>query len=422
MTAVSPPDTLHVVAPASQQAAAPVVQETPAQQPAAAVSPQQPPAPPVRQTPPEERTLTTEETRRLLRGEDISQPEQQTAREDDQSAAVQAFFGETPAPPLPQAPPVQLTPEQMTQAVQQTQVLQQPPAAPQQPYQVPVQAPAQVSPEVAALTAQVQMLQNHIQLMGQQQPAPQQAQAPAPQQPAQPEQGQYNFVVPDNYMNALAHEDINVRRAALNSMLNGVAEAVSGNVRQQMEQMRAQVPAMVQPVLQARDQAQQIQNDLYGTYPELRGAEHIVKMAAQQVAMQNPQVNVANWSPDLRDAIAERAAAFVPGLHAKVQSNRAQRVAMRPQQFATPQAPQYFQPPQPGYGLPPVPQQPYPIVPPQAPAQPVGPQGSTLYTKDGYGNLVPFQPQQQYVAGQQTRPVAQYVDPKLQDIWTTLNF
>lgn len=367
-------------------------------QPAPAAAPQPEPQRPV---PLEDRTLTPEETESLLRG---IQPEEEpgtpSVADAEQASMAQEWIQsqQRAAAPVPQPQP-QLPPALPPQAVQQIAAQPSvPPPAPQ------VQPPVQVDPQVAALQAQNSLLQSQIQAMmvqmQQAQQAPQQAPRPAPQQQ---QQQPYTFNVPDQYLNALRSEDANVVRSALNGLLNGVAEVVRNDLRSEMNGRFASVPQDVQEVVQAHARRQEIQQDMYGTYPELAGYRQYVQAAAQQLG---GNLGVDAWTPDLRDAIAERVAPIVPGLYQKVQQIRASRLA----QGFVPQPPGVQQP-----GVQP------PI--PTGYAQPVGGvHGGPVYVRDAAGNLVPYQPQQQFVAGQQTRPGGRAVDPAIQDIWSTLGF
>jgi hypothetical protein len=304
----------------------------------------------------------------------------------------------------------------MAAAQAQIQPVQQP-QVPDQPQQVPVQQ--QPSPEVAALRTEMELMRAQNQALTQQvatmqQPAQQQLgqqQAPGQQPEALPTP---QFNVPDSYMNALASEDVNQRRAALNAMLNGVAEAAMNQVRQEMQMNHQQTIQQIQPMIDQQLGHFRIQQDMYGTYPELNSYRSYVEAAARQL---EPQYATTGWGPDYRDAIAERVAPLVPGMFERIQANRAQRGVIVPQ-MQVPQAPLPQTPPQ---ALP-------PGVTPAGIAgathgQPV-PQGQQpVLARDAQGNYYPVaQPPQPFLGSPQTRPDGSQVDPQVMDIWQTLGY
>ncbi len=232
-------------------------------------------------------------------------------------------------------------------------------------------------------------------------------------QGAQPQA--FNFQVPQQYADAISSEDPNTRVLAINQLLNGVAQTVHQQTLRDVDQRLATItPAVQQQVQQAQGQAD-IKRDMYGTYPELSSMQDMVVATASQLATQFP-----TWSPDYRDAIAERLSPLVPGLQQKVQQQRATRgqVVQQPQYVAQPQQflPQGQQPQQ----LPPG-------------VTPVAVQGGVhvgavsqqpILVRDAQGNISQVYPnhQQQIAGGAQTRPNGAGVDPALQDVWSTLGF
>jgi len=374
-------------------------------------------AEPPTEIPLEDRQLTPEETESLLRGFEPEAPEPVNNGDDpDQAQQAGDFFSTMPKPQTQQEPG-QRAPEPQQQ---QPEHQMAPPFAQQQPKQPPQQQPAQqpqTDPQLQALQAQNQMLQQQIQLMQQQmtqlQQAPPQAQQPGQQQ--QPQQTQFDFNVPDQYLSALRSEDNNVVRSALNGLLNGVANSVAQQMRTEYESKLTQVQPQMDQRFQTYTKAQEVNQDMFGTYPELKPFREFVKTAATQIA---GNLGIDAWNADVRDAIAERLAPMVPGLGQKIQQIRAQRMGQMQAQM--PAAPQQQYLPQ-GQGYAPAPQQMHPLQ--QAAQQPVqGVHGGPVYVRDAAGNLVPYQPQQQFVAGQHARPAGQQVDPRLQDIWSTLGY
>lgn len=384
--------------------------QQPAQEPAAPQAPEAA-APPA--VPDEERILTVDETESLFRG---FQPEADDAT-PDQGRMVADFVGQLPPPSgeAPAQPPAVLPQATLEQAVQQTAA--QPPPQPVPAGQqavAPAQVPQPATPEVAALQAEVALLRQTMAAMNQAASpavapaAPGVAPAPAPGQPPAPT---YGFDVPPQYLAALASEDDGIRRQGLNSIMNGVAEAVTQQIRTEMDQRFQAVPQQVQPILDQRDRATQINRDMYGTYPELEPYREYVSAAAQRL-QHLPQHQV--WGPMYRDAIAEQLAPMVPGLAQKIQQIRATGVAAGPPlplpQVQVPQAmpPGVVQPGGPVGGV---------HVPPAQQAQP-------MLVRDAAGNIFSAAaPTQPYVGSPQVRQNGgQGVDPQIADIWHTLNY
>jgi hypothetical protein len=196
-----------------------------------------------------------------------------------------------------------------------------------------------------------------------------------------------------------------------------VAEVATRRVRQEMQQAQAQTLEQVNPLIQQAMEHQRIASDMYSTYPELDQYRQYVVAAAQQLQAVHP-----TWTPDYRDAIAEKIAPMVPGLFQKIQANRAQRgVAAQVPQYQPPQIPQALPQPQQPTALPPGVQpvaiaggvhgQPQPVA--QAP----------MLARDAMGNYVTVQqPAQPYSGSPQVRAAGDQVDQQLSDIWNTLGY
>lgn len=414
---------LHIQVPQQTQQPAPTQAPAPAPQP----TPQLRVQPDVT-----DGILNSEQVETLLRGFPLDREEEPSP--SDQAQMAGEFFG--PPAGQQQAAPTQAGPD--PGSVQAPPLVQSAPAVPtapqapypsvhqqpQQPQQVPQQVPVQVQP-----TPQQAAFQAEMALLRQQNLALQQqlSQRQAPTQPAQPtpqaqqqQQAEFNFNVPDNYLAALAAEDPNTRRAALNGLLNGVANSVSQRIYGDLETRFAQVPVQAQQAAQHVTRLNEIRQDMYGTYPELANYKEYVATAANGLG-----VGAEHWNEDVRDAIAERLSNLVPGLAQKVYQNRAQRIARQ-------QAQQPYQQPfqNPAYQQPQVVQMP-PVVPYagwQVPQAPVGGahgqiQPQPIFVRDQNGNLVPIhQPPGHVGNGAQTRPGAVQVDQELRDIWNTLGF
>lgn len=416
-----------------------MTQQVPPQQSDQALQQQPAPHPEPKQAP-EDRILSPEETENLLRGYSIDHGKDEgSSHDDEQQQMAQEFFAQVPPPPrtvpLPheqiaqaqqpraqggqpqaqQAAPVQPEPALLRQAVQDSQQAGGPTSVPVQQQQPPQDAAlaaqnSLLQQQIASLTAQIQALAQ-AQQTGHQQQVQQPGQVPGPQ-PSEPTP--FNLQVPPQFMAGLFGEDDSTRAMALNGLLNGVAETVARQLRaesqEQAAMLRQEMQGTMQTSISQNAQIQEIQRDMYGTYPELAPYKELVRATAQTVGRENPALQ--DWSPDLRDLIAERVSPMVPGLYQKVQQVRANRIGSYavPRQQALPQ--QQAMPP----SLPPG-------------VQPVGVMGGVhgqqapTLARDAQGNLVYVQsPPQPYLGGPQARPDGRGVSPEQLDIWQTLGY
>lgn len=402
------------------------------------VAPVEPKVDHVDPVPPEDRILSPEETENFFRTGSTEPAEKPTTPEEKEQtvAAGEHFEGIKPEgrpvvpPAVPPAVPAVVPPEAAAAAVQADQPVVAPAAAGVPPAVappavapaavppvVPPVAPVQQTPQESAMQGQIQGLLQQVQNLTQQVSATNlEAQRAGTTAPGAAPAPVFNMQVPQQYADAIASEDPAMRAQAINGLVNGVAETVyrqtMTDVGKKIEQLTPNVQAQVQ---EATNQAE-IVRDMYGTYPELNGMRDMVVATATQLQGQNIGM-FNNWSPDFRDAIAERLSPLVPGLQQRVAQNRATRgiAPVVPQQQAVlPQVPQpQALPP----GVSPVAVQGGVHVPTVVPGQPV-------IVRDAQGNLSTVYPQtQQPLAGQQARPNGQsQVDAGLQDVWSTLGF
>lgn len=406
MTATNPPN-LQVVGPASEPAPAPEPQKD-------YVDP----------GPAEDRILSPEETENFFRTGSIEDPEVKAdppVTDPEQQKMVGEHFdgiqGEPAARPKGVAPG-QVDPTVAQAAVQQDLQPQQIPVVPGQPPtpvpgapQAPLQAPA-MSPTEAALQGQVQGLMTQVQQLTA--AMSQQAQQVQPQQQQQvAAQPAFNFQIPQQYADAIGSEDPNIRSQAINSLFNGLAQVVHKQTLQDVDAKINQITPVLDQRTELRESQSEIKRDMYSAYPELAGMEAMVAAAATQLQGQFP----GGWSPDYRDAIAERLSPLVQGLPQKVQQQRAARgvVPQVVQQQFLPQGTPLGLPP----GVAPVQVQGGVHMAPAA-VQP----GQPVLVRDAAGNYSQVVPQQaQQFAGPQARSGGQgQVDAGLQDIWSTLGY
>lgn len=177
----------------------------------------------------------------------------------------------------------------------------------QQPQTPP---PAQQPDEVTQLRQQVASMQQYLNSQAQQQ---QPQQGGQDQQQQQPEVPQYDLQIPDELWNAMNNDDPYERKRAHQAYNQAVAAHVHQRVQQEFQQtMQRQIPVQVQRLMAHQAAVQQVFNDFYGHHPDLNRPElrQLVYGAAQQVMQETGQ---RSWTPQLRDAVAQRVRQFVPG-------------------------------------------------------------------------------------------------------------
>lgn len=116
----------------------------------------------------------------------------------------------------------------------------------------------------------------------------------------------YQFAIPEGLSTALISDDQATRNTALQSLIQGTARTIHTEV---VKSMRAEfskaVPGLVQTMLRSHQGQQSVFQDFYGKHQHLANPifRPIVQQAAVLVARER---GAAGWSPELRDAIAER--------------------------------------------------------------------------------------------------------------------
>lgn len=195
-----------------------------------------------------------------------------------------------------------------------------PPAAPEVP-PAPPAPPAPPEPTMADVMALVSQQGRTIQALSQrlEQPpglsrtAPGQPQVPggAPRVPGGPPQGQpdptqYAFNIPDEVVNAIRSDDMQLAKQGLSTLLGGMAGAVH-------ERMYESISTGLTPIIErtmhqhASEQGrrQAMHQDFYGTYKVLDHPQikPMVAAAANQIAQ---EWGTQEWSPQMRDEVYRR--------------------------------------------------------------------------------------------------------------------
>jgi hypothetical protein len=171
--------------------------------------------------------------------------------------------------------------------------------------------------------------------------APQPAPA-APVATPEPEQPKFNLGIPDQLMNAMASEDPKERSMATHALVNGVANAVwretQNTLRDQIDQMVAAFPRIIESHIAARTEQQRVFNDFYGTYKQFDGPQWVPLVQAHTVQLMNEMaqrgIPINGWTPEMRDEIANRIFAQFPMLREQ-QKATGTPPQPRPRSFAT---------------------------------------------------------------------------------------
>jgi hypothetical protein len=199
------------------------------------------------------------------------------------------------------------------------------PATPQAPSKTPEQL-------IAEHTASIrQMLER----------APQTAPA-APAAKDEPEAPKFNLGIPDQLLSAMSSEDPKERSLATHALVNGVANAVwretQNMFREQIDQVVAAFPRIIESHIAARTEQQRVFNDFYGTYKQFNGPQWVPLVQAHTVQLMNEMaqqgIQINGWTPEMRDEIANRIFAQFPMLRNQ-QQPAGTTPQPRPRSFAT---------------------------------------------------------------------------------------
>lgn len=158
-------------------------------------------------------------------------------------------------------------------------------------------------PELALLKSQVETLQTALKAVPQ---TPQ----PSAEKPKD-DTPQYQFTIPTELMSLLDSENSAERQQGIGLLSQGVARTVHQTVMEQVGQIvQNQIPSMMQGMITQQTQAQTIFQDFYDKYPTLNRPElrQLIVSTGQQVMQES---GAQDWSPTLRDAIAQRVLAIV---------------------------------------------------------------------------------------------------------------
>lgn len=120
----------------------------------------------------------------------------------------------------------------------------------------------------------------------------------------------FKLGVPDALVNALRSEDPKEFSAGVGAMINGVANHVWNAFQDHLEKnIGPAIPRMIENYVQTVQRQQSVATDFYGQYPQLNIPElmPVVQAVGATIAQEYARAGrQLDWSPQLRDAIAER--------------------------------------------------------------------------------------------------------------------
>jgi hypothetical protein len=133
-------------------------------------------------------------------------------------------------------------------------------------------------------------------------------QAPAQAAPEEPQipmpQHNYQFQIPNELVNALGAEDPATRQVGIQALVQSVGQAIHREVAQMIpQQVNEIVQRQVPRYIEQNSQGDDILNDYYGNFPSHRAVAPLVGQLAADVSR---EYGVNQWSPQLRDMVAQR--------------------------------------------------------------------------------------------------------------------
>lgn len=163
--------------------------------------------------------------------------------------------------------------------------------------------PPAPSPETLALREVIETLKRTSQPKAGSDAAQPQAPDPLRDVPA------YQFNLPPQVLNGLAHEDPAVRGQTLSAVISAVGRTIHQQVLNQvhanLDALRQTIPEAVYGTVSETEMQRTVNTDFYGKYPQYNTPmmRPLVQMALVQVAKANPALAANGWTPELRDAV-----------------------------------------------------------------------------------------------------------------------
>lgn len=138
----------------------------------------------------------------------------------------------------------------------------------------------------------------------------------------------YNLGLPPEVIGLLRSEDEGEFARGMHTVINGISNRIWSDVNAHLDQVIAQrVPAMFTEQTNAQSVQQRVATDFYGKYETLRAPElrPLIQSIGVQVANERAQAGKTNeWSPEIRDAIAEKIFTAIPSLRPPAEQQQQQ--------------------------------------------------------------------------------------------------
>lgn len=137
----------------------------------------------------------------------------------------------------------------------------------------------------------------------------QSAEKTANPQPKAPDIPAYDYTIPDQLIAAMSSEDPNERKKGTAMLIKGVAQGIHKTiiegVNSQLQQLVQNLPAIITQHTQHIQQAQTVETDFYGKFPQLKHEQlrPLVAKVAEGIMKEKKQTS---WTPELRDAIGAK--------------------------------------------------------------------------------------------------------------------
>ena len=128
---------------------------------------------------------------------------------------------------------------------------------------------------------------------------------------AKPEEAQvYEFSMPDELMARLSSEDAGEQKQGFEHLAQGIAQTVHAQLRTeyrgQLDALRSAIPEYASQTFQSHLTQLNIREDFYGAFPELNKPEYVEFIRGLTKTVWAEKKATA-WTPELRNAIGERA-------------------------------------------------------------------------------------------------------------------
>lgn len=144
------------------------------------------------------------------------------------------------------------------------------------------------------------------------------AAAGKPAAPAQSDEPNYDFNIPDQLVQALTNEDPAVFKQGVAGFAKGIGLGVHKQVTTYIEKTIPQMlekalPALINQHMQGYNSRKAIFDDFYGTYKELNNPK-LYPLIGQITQEVQTELKTTQWTPAVRDTVAKRVKDFIQSI------------------------------------------------------------------------------------------------------------